>query len=294
MDLRDLRHFLAVAEERNFGRAADKLHMAQPPLSRSIKNLEAELGTSLFLRTSHGVELTSAGNALLADAPPILAATQRARERTIRAGQGLTGQLDIGLYGSAILDVVPRILARFHQSRPDVRVVLHNMSKPVQLQALRENKITVGFNRLVPAEDGLIVETVMREPYYVAIPQNHVLASRTLVHIQDLDDKPMILYPNSSSYGVIQKVIEAFRSEELSLRIEQEAEDLIMAMAFVASGFGLAVTTRSGASLQLPGVVFRPLESQYLRDIELSCIYRKDDTHPVLAAFLDALRTTEI
>jgi DNA-binding transcriptional LysR family regulator len=113
-----MRYFLALAEELNFGRAAARLHMAQPPLTRQIRAIEEELGTELFVRTPKGVELTAAGQTLLDEVPNILSLAERARERTQRAGQGLTGQLDVGIFGSGVLDVIPRLLAAFHQARP--------------------------------------------------------------------------------------------------------------------------------------------------------------------------------
>lgn len=286
MDLKDMRYFLAVAEERNFSRAAERLHMAQPPLSRQIRALEEEMDAPLFVRTPKGVDLTEAGHALLAEVPNLLLLAQRAKDRTRRAGQGLTGQLDVGLFGSGMLDVIPRMLARFHAERPEVRIVLHNLTKAEQLQALRERRISVGFNRLVPLEPGLVVETVLREPLVVALHESHPLAARQSIRIPDLHGEPIILYPNVPMPGLAQEVAEAFRQERTELKVEQEVEDVLTAVALVASGFGLAVTTRSATGLRLPGVVFRPLSSQYLRDLELSCLYRHADPSPVLAGFL--------
>jgi LysR family transcriptional regulator, benzoate and cis,cis-muconate-responsive activator of ben and cat genes len=286
MDLKDMRYFLAVAEERNFSRAAERLHMAQPPLSRQIKALEDEMGAPLFVRTPKGVDLTEAGHTLLAEVPNLLLLAQRAKERTRRAGQGLTGQLDVGLFGSGVLDVIPRMLARFHTERPEIRIVLHNLTKAEQLQALRERRISVGFNRLVPLEPDLVVETVLREPLVVALHESHPLASRQRIRIPDMRGEPLILYPNVPMPGLAQEVTEAFRQERTALKVEQEVEDVLTAVALVASGFGMAVTTRSASSLRLPGVVFRPLSSSFMSDLELSCLYRRADPSPVLAAFL--------
>lgn len=286
MDLKDMRQFLAVAEERNFTRAAERLHMAQPPLSRQIKALEEEMGAPLFLRTPAGVDLTEAGQTLLDEVPNLLHMAQRAAERTRRAAQGLTGQLDVGLFGSGVLDVIPRVLARFHQQRPEVRIVLHNLTKSEQLQALRERRISVGFNRLVPPEPDLVIETVLREPMVVAMHESHRLAARKVVGVADLDGEPLILYPNVPMHGLAQEVAEAFRQEGARLTVEQEVEDVVTAVALVAGGFGLAVTTRSASSLRLPGVVFVPFRSRYLKDLELSCLYRRVDPSPVLAMFL--------
>lgn len=289
MDLREMRYFLAVAEERNFGRAAERLHIAQPPLSRQIRALEEELGAALFVRTPKGVELTEAGQTLLDEVPNLLALAQRARERTRRAGQGLVGQLDVGLFGSGVLDVIPRMLARFHAQRPEVKIRLHNLTKAEQLQALHERRLSVGFNRLVPQEDGLVIEPILREPLVVAMPEGHPLAVRPSIPLAELDGQPMILYPNIPMRGLAQEIIDAFRVEGVSLRIEQEVEDVLTAVALVASGFGLAITTQSATSLRLPGVAFRPLSSRHLRDVELSCLFRRGDGSPVLAAFLDVV-----
>ncbi len=286
MDLRQMRYFLALAEERNFTRAAERLHMAQPPLTRQIRALEDDLGTPLFLRTAKGVDLTEAGAALLEEVPNLLTLAARARERTQRAGQGLAGRLDVGTFGSGVLDVIPRMLARFHAERPDVRIVLHNQTKAEQIEALRERRIAVGFNRLVPPESDLVVETVLRERMVVALPERHALAARKRLRLGDLDGQPMILYPNLPLPGLAQRVSSAFVRQGVQLHVEQEVEDVLTATALVSGGFGLCITTESSMSLRLPGVTYRPLDCVALRDIELACLYRKGDASPVLAAFL--------
>jgi LysR family transcriptional regulator, benzoate and cis,cis-muconate-responsive activator of ben and cat genes len=290
MDLKQMRYFLAVAEERHLGRAAERLHMAQPPLTRQIHALEHELGAPLFTRTPKGMELTEAGQTLLDEVPNLLALAQRARERTRAAGRGETGRLDVGLFGSGVLDVIPRLLARFHAERPDVQIVLHTMTKAEQLDALRERRISVGFNRLVPPEPELVIETVLREQMRVALPEGHRLCAQASVRIPDLQGEPMILYPNLPLPGLAQQVMQAFAQEGTPLQIEQEVEDVLTAIALVAGGFGACVTTASSESLRLPGVVYRPLDCAFLRDIELSCIHRRGDGSPVLGAFLAVVR----
>jgi len=291
MDLRQMRYFLAVAEERHVGRAAERLHMAQPPLSRQIQALEEELQATLFLRTPKGVALTEAGQTLLAEVPNLLALAQRAAERTRLAGQGLVGRLDVGLFGSGVLDVIPRMLARFHAQRPEVKIALHNLTKAEQLQALRERRIAIGFNRLVPDEPGIAVQTVFREPLVVALPDTHALAARERITLRDLDGQPMIAYPNVPMHGLAQEVARAFRAEGARLSVEQEVEDVLTAIALVAGGFGLCVTTQSATSLRLPGVAFRPLHSRHLRELALSALWRRDDASPTLAAFLAVLKS---
>lgn len=289
MDLKDMRYFLAVAEERNVGRAALRLHISQPPLTRHIRDLEDRLGTQLFRRMPKGMDLTDAGQILLDEVPNLLVLAERAQERVKLAGQGLLGQLDVGIFGSGILDVIPRILSRFHAQRPGVKIVLHNMTKQEQLVALRERRIAVGFNRLVPKEPDLVIETLMREPMMVAVNASHALASRPQIGLSDLDDQPLILYPNIPMRGLAQEVMDAFAKRKLKLRVEQDVEDVLTAVALVASGFGIAITTQSATNLRLPGVVFRPMPKGQLPEVELSCLYRKGDVSPVLAAFLEVV-----
>lgn len=290
MELRQLREFLALAEERNFRRAAERLHMAQPPLTRQIRALEEELGTALFTRTPKGVELTEAGQAFLHDVPNVLTLLGHATERARLAGQGMSGRLDVGIFGSGVLDVIPRLLAQFHRERPEVEISLRNLNKAQQIEALRERRIMVGFNRLVPPEDDLVIETVLSERLVVSLGEKHPLARQREVTLRDLEDEPIILYPNMPSPGLARMVTSAFGREGVRLNVVQQVEDVLTAIALVAGGFGLCITTESTTSLRLPGVVYRPLVSLHLRSIELSCMYLREQRSPVLRAFIEMVR----
>jgi LysR family transcriptional regulator, benzoate and cis,cis-muconate-responsive activator of ben and cat genes len=147
----------------------------------------------------------------------------------------------------------------------------------------------VGFNRLVPKEPDLVIDTLTREPMVVAINASHSLASKAQISLSDLDDQPLILYPNIPMRGLAQEVTDAFAKRKLRLRVEQDVEDVLTAVALVASGFGIAITTQSATNLRLPGVVFRPMPKGQLPDVELSCLYRKGDNTPVLVAFLQVV-----
>lgn len=292
MELRQLRDFLVLAEERNFHRAAERLHMTQPPLTRQIRALEDALGTALFLRTPKGVELTAAGEALRAEAPNLLGLAAQVKTRTQLSGQGLRGRLDVGIFGSAVLDVIPRLLARFHAERPEVQIELHQLNKAQQIEALRERRIHVGFNRLLPPEPDLVTVPVLRERLIVGLPKAHPLSLKDEITLRELDRQPLILYPVSSASplpGLAQQVLQAFAREGAQPQVVQSVEDVLTCVALVAGGLGLCVTTASAASLQLPGVVYRPLKARPLQDIELSCVHRRGDASPTLAAFLALL-----
>lgn len=281
---------MALAEERHFGRAAARLHMSQPPLTRQIRVLEEQLKAKLFLRTSKGVELTDAGQVLYDEVPNLLMLAQRAKERAQRAGHGYTGRLDVGLFGSSALDVIPRLLSRFHRERPEVQIVLHNLSRADQLAALRERRISVGFSRLVASEPDLVVESVLRERLMVALYEGHPLCAKSEITIADMENEPLILYPDVRMHGLAQEVAHAFVREGVRLRVEQQVGDVLTGVALVASGFGLCVIPESGASLRLPGVLYRPLNSGYLRHVELNCVYRRRDFSQTLSAFVQMVR----
>jgi len=293
MNLRQLRYFVALAQDKNFGRAAARLHISQPPLTRQIRALEQSLGAQLFHRTSKGVELTEVGKVLLEESSNLLAVAQRTQERVERRAQGLVGCLDIGLFTSSILDVIPRILATFHAQRPDVQLGLHTMNKPQQIEALLERRIDIGFNRLVPVTPGIRVEVVARERMLVALPKDHELCTRERLSLVDLEDQPMVVYPNVPLTGLAQQVAEAFRNEGRRLRVVQEVEDVLTCLSLVSAGFGICITTGPASRLGLPNVVYLPLCSPWLADIELNCLYREEDRSILLNEFLTVIRSME-
>lgn len=291
MDLRHLRYFIAVAEEQNIGRAAARLHISQPPLTRQIQQLEEELGVMLFTRTPRGMELTPAGELLLEEARNIRALVEQATERTQRAGQGKLGRLDIGIFGSAILDIIPKLLETFRSAYPEVKVVLHSMNKNEQIEALRQRRIDAGFNRMLAPLPDLAAELVTVEPLLLAVSEDHPLAREAVVPFHALAEHPLILFPTGSRPSFIDKVLGFCQQAGFEPQIAQEVGDTVTAVALVARGFGACLVSQSTAVLALPGVVYRPLSG--LPDnarIDLSCIYRAEDRSPLLGAFLDVIR----
>ena len=198
MDLRHLRYFIAVAEEENIGRAAARLHISQPPLTRQIQQLEEELGVRLFNRTPKGMELTQAGELFLDEARNIRAVVEQATERTQRAGQGKLGRLDVAIFGSGILDAIPKLLLAFRNDYPEVKIVLHTMTKAEQIEALRQRRITVGFNRMLAPLPDLATELVATEPLLLAVNEAHPLAREKSVSFPLLAKHPMVLFPTGA------------------------------------------------------------------------------------------------
>lgn len=290
MELRHLRYFVCVAEEQNIGRAALRLHISQPPLTRQIQQLEELLGAQLFHRTPRGVDLTDAGRVLLDDARNILGLAERAAERTSKAAQGLLGRVDVAIFGSAIFGVIPRLMRRFRETYPEVSIRLHNMAKEEQIDALRHQRITLAFNRLMRPVDGLVCETLLTEPLFVAMPSGSMLAARTAVALQELQDQPLVLYPTGSRPSFIDRVHELCRGCGFVPLVAQEVGDVVHAVALVATGFGTCVVPRSATALALPGVTYRPLHHPTPARVDLCGIYRADDDSPILQALLGSMR----
>lgn len=292
MELRHLRYFITVAEERNIGRAASRLHISQPPLTRQIQQLEEELGVQLFNRTPRGMELTPAGELLLDEARNINAVIEQATERTQRAGQGKFGRLDVAIFGSAILDTIPRLLADFRETYPDVKVVLHSMRKEEQLEALRQRRISVGFNRLITPSPDYTLELITTETLLLALPENHPLAQHASVDFKALANVPLILYPTGGRPNFIDKALSLFQQTGVEPNIAQEVGDAVTAVSLVSKGFGVSLVPQSSKALSLPGLTYRPMTGLPTNaNVDLSCIYRPDDRSPLLAAFLDMIRS---
>ncbi len=179
MELRHLRYFVAVAEELHFGRAAQRLQMAQPPLSQQIRQLEQELGVELLYRTKRTVRLTEAGLAFLHQARQILVQSEQAIEVAQRASRGEVGRLAIGFVGSATYSLLPTAVRSFRHQFPDVRLMLHEMTTSEQIEALHDDRIQVGFIRPPISDDKLSVETVLQESFVAVLPEAHPLATQT-------------------------------------------------------------------------------------------------------------------
>jgi len=291
MDLRHLKYFLAVAEELNIGRAATRLHISQPPLTRQIKALEDELGVQLFVRTAKGVELTQAGEMFKEEASNIRMLVEAGIDRVQRAGEGKLGRLDVGIFGSGIYDIIPKLLQDFRQLLPGVNIVLHTMNKAEQVEALRQRRITVAFNRMAHPLPDIGRELVATERLFAALPTDHPLAALPAVSLDALADLPHVLFPNVGRPNFIDRVIELYKQQGFDLSISQEVGDAVTGIALVARGFGATLVPESAArSITVAGTVFRPLANAPQATIDLSCLFRASDPSPLLAAFLDVVR----
>lgn len=285
LEIRKLRYFVAVAEELHFGRAALRLHMSQPPLSRHIKELEELLDAQLFNRSSHGIELTNAGEALLPEAKRILAMVEHASEVTTQAKRGEIGRLDVGYYGTGIFEMIPHLLKGFKREHPDIAISLQSINKRDQLKALRSRNLHVGFTRYITEAPDLETILIASEPLHVALSSEEWQGGDDALELADVAALPLILFPGVPRPSFADEVLKLFADADLQPRISQEAEDAVSAVALVGAGFGCAVVPRSALSLRLPGVTYRPL-AEPTPACELACVYLAGERPPVLDAFV--------
>ncbi|MEG4213503.1 LysR family transcriptional regulator [Microcoleus sp. S13_B4] len=288
MELRHLRYFIAVAEELNFTRAAEKLHIAQPPLSQQIQHLEAELGFQLFRRTKRTVHLTAAGQVFFEEAGKILQQVDRAIQLGRQTSRGELGQLTIGFVSSAAHNVVPAILQAFRTRCPAVKLELHELTTNEQLQRLRFGQIDIGFVRPPVEEDGINSEIVFREPLIVALPQTHHLADRAKVELRELSTEPFILFPRSQAPGLYDAIVSLCQQAGFSPRAAQEAIQMQTIVSLVAAEMGVAIVPASMQNFQRSGVVYKSLpESTCI--VAITLIWRSDPTAAV-QRFLEVAR----
>ncbi|MGY2922532.1 LysR substrate-binding domain-containing protein [Bradyrhizobium sp. USDA 3262] len=223
MELRHLRYFVALGEELNFTRAAERLHIAQPPLSQQIRQLEDELGVTLLQRNSRPVRLPEAGELLLARARALLANFETAVADTRRVGRGQAGKLAIGFVGSAMFAGLPDLIGSYRDACPDVELVLDEMLAAEIAEALRRRRIDVGFARpaLLP-EAGLAQRLILEEPYVAALPRAHPLAERDDIALAELSDDAFVLYPARPEPSVTGLIVAACQAAGFTPRLAQE------------------------------------------------------------------------
>jgi LysR family transcriptional regulator, benzoate and cis,cis-muconate-responsive activator of ben and cat genes len=289
MELRHLRYFLAVADELHFGRAAARLHIAQPPLSRQIQQLEEELGFALFTRTARRVRLTDAGRAFHAEARSIVARVGEATEAARRVARGEAGALAVGFVASATYALLPRLYRRFRERHPGVALTLAELSTAEQVEALRAGHIQVGLARPPVGDDTLAVEPLDEEPLVVALPARHRLAAERDVPLRALAAEPFVLFPRRPRPGWIDFVLGACAAAGFRPIVAQEVLELSTTVTLVAAGIGVTLVPASAQALRLAGVTYRPLRAPSPRT-RLVALSRADEPRAAVRHFLDTAR----
>ncbi|SFH68682.1 LysR substrate-binding domain-containing protein [Bradyrhizobium sp. Gha] len=284
MDLRQLRYFIAVAEERSFTLAARRLNLSQPPLSQHIQALEAELGTSLLYRTSRKVELTQAGEAMLLRGRAILQQVKSAEDEVRSIGAGLIGTLDLGATGSILRGRLAELLAAYRDVAPLVRMTVHEQAPALQIAALLNRTTNISLMRGIPRERDLTSKLAWREEVVLAVPRTHHLAKRKRVALGELaSEDHVILDPNSSDFA---RYVQTCCVDAGFLpKVSQQVVDAQSIPSLIAAGFGVALVPQSIARFTTADIAFRPIRpSPPAADVFL--VFREDETSMVVHNFI--------
>jgi DNA-binding transcriptional LysR family regulator len=290
MELRHLRYFVAVAEERHFGRAAERLHIAQPPLSQQIRRLEAELGAPLLHRTTRRVELAPAGEVLLARARDILAAVDAATEDARRAARGEFGRLAIGFTGSATYALLPALADALREALPGVVLELRGeLLTPAQVEGLLDGSLDLGLLRPPVRDHSLEVEILRREPLVAVLPATHRLAAAPAVPLEQLEEEPFVMYPSHFRSVLHDAVEDTCAAHGFHPRVALEVSETATLVSFVAAGLGVSLVPDSVRHMTVEGAVYRPLARE-AAEVELAVAWRRDDDAPVVGRALEVVR----
>jgi DNA-binding transcriptional LysR family regulator len=293
LELRQLRYFVAVAEELHFSKAAERLHMSQPPLSQAIHLLEDMLTTPLFLRNRRTVALTAAGEALLPEARRMLAQAAELPGLVLRAAGGESGRLSLAFVSSADYSVLPPFLREYRAAFPQVQIVLQEATSDIQVDNLLREHIDAGLiipplpEKAVPVLDYL---KVLDEPLILAAPAGlDALRDPGPVWLKDLPRLPLIIFPRPIAPSLHDAILAVFRAAGITPDIGQQAIQMQTIVSLVSAGMGLALVPQSVSNLMRPGVEYRALHD-LTPLVETGLAWRRDNASPVLQGFLDLLR----
>ena len=287
LDARQLRYFIAVAEELSFARAADRLNVAQSAVSLQIKQLEEAFGTRLLNRRKRAaVSLTDAGRLFLSEAEAAMRQLDRAEQIGRLAGRGELGQIEVGYVTSVAMNrILPSLLREYRRSHPAVQLRLRTMETPRQLEALAENRLDAALIRPRPSYPaGVAAHVVYREALCVALAADHPLAHSHTLHAEDLGKEAFIL-PHVASFGShLERLAEAGR---FPVNIVHDVGDIVTALIMVAAGYGMVLGPESMRGLGFSEIVFRPL-ADFAEKVELAVAFRTTEPSASVRAFVDA------
>ena len=294
MELRHLRYFRTVASELHFGRAAEKLHIAQPPLSHQIRQLETELGFELFNRTKRSVALTPAGQVFLTQVDRIFQQLEQAIEIGRKTSRGELGQISIGFVGSATYNILPSILQQFRDRYPQVHIELHELTTDRQLIWLHEGRIDIGLMRPPIIEPDVSSQVIFQESLVVALPVTHQLATMATIDLASLATEPFILFPRQLAPGLYDPIITICQAAGFSPLVVQECIQMQAIVSLVSANMGVSILPESIKEVQRYGVVYKPIQdptvpiSTLVRQLAtISIVWRTNDDSPTINRLLE-------
>ncbi len=294
IEFRQLRQFVVLAEELNFGRAAIRLHMSQPPLSVAMRNLETQVGAMLFDRSRHHVRLTPAGQVFHKDAQRLLQQAQAATERARRAAQGLEGSLRLSFVPSAALDVLPAIFKRFQHDYPTVQLRLTAETTARQLEDLRKGEVELALvvGPVYEARDLTLVD-LQAQKFVIAVPRSHPVGRGRTLGIKALAAESFISFPASGGAGFVAALLGACLSAGFLPKVVQEAAQMQSILTLVAGGLGIALVPASMRMLTMADVVFLEIvDTRPPPTYQLVFAHGSHNDNPVVQSFLSVARKT--
>lgn len=281
MDLRQLKYFVTVAEELSFVRAAQRLHMSQPPLSQQVKALEQELGVELLSRNRREVKLTDAGRVFLAESRELLAKAQAVAHRTRQAAGGEQATLRVAMATSALFHVLPRLLAQMQAQLPGMVMTITDMNSDEQVRSLAVDRIDLGFIHARPDTRGLARCPVVADGFAVVLPATHALAHRPGLTLRDLQDDGMVAFSREHAPALFDALIASCQQQGFSPRIAHVARHPASLLQMVQLGLGVSIVPSAYTQAPLAGVVFRPLPDLAAR-LKIDAIWRDGNAAPGL------------
>jgi DNA-binding transcriptional LysR family regulator len=290
MELRHLRYFVAVAEELHFRRAAERLHISQPPLSEQIGQLEEELGARLLERNrGREVRLTAAGTAFLEEARKILLHVAEAAEMVHRASRGEIGTLRVSMAPAMAYGVVPMILRQLRADLPTISLQLSELVTPLQEKALLDRRLDVGFCYGRLQSDSLVAECIHCEHLVLAVPDHHPMANQGRVKLSQLEGEQFITIPRTTSPGLYDLISQVCYKAGLSPKVAQETNQFQTAIGLVCVGMGVALVPESMAALKRKGVNYLATDDE-IPVVETLMVHLPDEPYPAMIRFMDLAR----
>lgn len=286
MELRQLKYFLAVAEELHFGRAARKVHIAQPPLSQQIKALEEELGAKLFIRNSRNVELTAEGRFFQEEALAIIEKINHAADTVGRMSKGEKGRISVGFMEIAMDSHLPEIIRSFKFDYPDVRVKVTQLGTSAQMDKLREDQLEVGFCSVFRyGLQDLEYKLLFRKEHLLAMPEDHPLADKKSVSLEDVAKERLIIFPRSGHPDLYDSIFESFNSKGLLPRTSQEVAGISGVTALIAAGMGVSFIPEN-TRIERKGIVTRTISDDF-PTMDIYMVWKKGQPAAVVRLFMD-------
>jgi DNA-binding transcriptional LysR family regulator len=291
IELRHLRYFVAVAEELHFGRAAQRLNLAQPPLSQQIRKLEEILGHPLFVRTSRAVRLTAAGEVFLDRARRTLRSVQEDMEEARSIGRGDVGSLRVGFIGSSMLTPLPSMLGRYRREYPNVQLQLQEAFSAQLEQSLLKGALDAAFLRDADLLDGLTIEPLFSEPFVAVLPHTHPLAGRRSISAALLRNEPFVLFSPAAGKLAYERTISLCEEHGFRPRVVQEGPQWLTILRLIGAGLGVTIAPECVKQIASPHVVCLRLHATKVRS-EITLAYRSSDDRAILRTFAAIARNS--